>query len=61
MLRVIMVCAMALLGGCAQTAQHQSQLNAPPAAKPACRAGADAAGIAAGFFSFFTDDLNGCL
>jgi hypothetical protein len=55
-----------LLASCASPPQvTPSQVQGAPAQqagpKPSCQAGADAKGIAAGFFSFFTDDLNGCL
>ena len=63
MLKMVIVgCAASLLTSCAQQPPPAQPLAAQqPASKPACHAGADASGIAAGFFSFFTDDLNGCL
>ena len=62
MLKMAIVgCAMGLLASCAQTPQAQAPAPQQTGPKPACQAGANAQGIAAGFFSFFTDDLNGCL
>jgi hypothetical protein len=62
----LIVGAVILLAGCASPPPAApSQVQSAPAQqvgpKPSCQAGADAKGIAAGFFSFFTDDLNGCL
>ena len=62
MLRMAIIgSALSLLAGCAQTPQAPAQAVQQPGPKPSCHAGANASGIAAGFFSFFTDDLNGCL
>lgn len=47
---------LAILAGCAQTPPVQSQAAQQLGAKPACHAGSDAKGIAAGFFEFFQDD-----
>ena len=45
--------ALALLAGCTPTPPPQQA--AQPAGTPACKAGGDARGIAAGFFALFQD------
>ena len=55
------VLSLSLVAGCAPASQGQVQVARPATPAAPCHAGADARGIAAGFFSFFTDDLNGCL
>ncbi len=62
MLKTVIVCGVVLaLASCTTAPPGQNAAAPQPGAKPACHAGADAGGIAAGFFSLFTDDLNGCL
>lgn len=50
-----------MLAGCTPPPRAQVQAPQQSENKSACQAGSNAKGIAAGFFSLFTDDLDGCL